>query len=89
MSNVASVGENNRPKSSQPPPPPPVMPGAILCTIAQARTLIPRSRQFFYDAIAAGLIEAVKCDGRTMIKVQSLHDYVGTLSSPNIKRKGT
>jgi uncharacterized membrane protein len=68
-------------------PPPPVMPGAILCTIQQARTLIPRSRQFFYDAIAAGLIAAVKSDGRTMIVVQSLHDYVASLPPARIKKK--
>jgi hypothetical protein len=66
---------------------PPVMPGAILCTIPQARTLIPRSRQFFYDAIAAGDIRAVKSDGRTMIVVQSLHDYAAALPPAKIKRK--
>jgi hypothetical protein len=86
MTSIAGIGHNKPPKEPVKPPPP-VMPGAILCTIPQARTLIPRSRQFFYDAIAAGLIDAVKSDGRTMIVVQSLHDYAASLPQAKIKRK--
>lgn len=65
--------------------PPPIMPGAILCTIAQGAAMIMRGQTFIYDGIARGLFRAVKSDGRTLLVIASLHDYVASLPAARIK----
>jgi hypothetical protein len=57
----------------------------ILCTIPQAATMICRGTRFIYEAIATGKIRAVKSDKRTLIVVESLHEYVAGLPAPQIK----
>jgi hypothetical protein len=44
-----------------------------------ATVLIGRSERFIIDAIARGLIKAVKSDRRTLLVVQSLKDYAASL----------
>jgi hypothetical protein len=51
----------------------------ILVSIPQASAMIGRGTQAIYDLIGAGKIKAVKSDGRTLIVVQSLHEYVAKL----------
>jgi hypothetical protein len=43
-------------------------------------------RTKLYQLIARGLIRAVKVDGKTLIEVQSLRDYLGSLPSVPIKQ---
>jgi hypothetical protein len=81
---VAGIGHNNPPEPMKRVPP--IMPGAILCTIPQACAAIARGRQFIYDAMSAGMIRGVKSDGRTLIVVQSLHDYAASLPPAKLKR---
>jgi hypothetical protein len=52
---------------------------AILCSIPQASAMIGRGTQAIYDLIGGGKIRAVKSDGRTLIVVQSLHEYAASL----------
>jgi integrase len=70
----------------------------LLCSVAEASVMTGRSKRFIADGIARGLFQAKKSDGRTLLVVQSLKDYVaglpeakGTLnrhsrSAPQIKR---
>jgi len=60
-------------------------PPPILCSIPQAAAVIGRGQRFIYEAIATGQIVALKSDKRTLILVQSLHDYVKTLRPAKIK----
>jgi hypothetical protein len=53
----------------------------ILCRIPQAAAMIGRGERFIYEAIATGLIEAVKSDKRTLVVVDSLRSYVRKLQS--------
>jgi len=64
---------------------PPIFQGAILCSIQQASAMIGRGTQAIYDLIGAGKIRAVKSDGRTLVVVQSLHEYAATLPPAQIK----
>jgi hypothetical protein len=57
----------------------------ILVTIPNAAHIIGRGVTFIYEAIADGEIAAVKSDKRTLVKVQSLHDYVAALPPAKIK----
>jgi hypothetical protein len=57
-------------------PPPP-----ILCSIKHASAMIGRGTQAIYDLIGAGKIRAVKSDGRTLVVVESLHEYVAILEA--------
>jgi hypothetical protein len=41
--------------------------------------MIGRGTQAIYDLIGGGKIRAVKSDGRTLIVVQSLHEYAASL----------
>jgi hypothetical protein len=84
MSDIATIGHNN------PPEPidrhvPPVMPGAILCTIPQAGALVARGQTWVYHAIATGQIRAVKSDGRTLVIIESLHEYAAGLPPARVK----
>jgi hypothetical protein len=47
----------------------------ILCSILQASAMIGRGVSTIYELIGAGKIKAKKSDGRTLVVVQSLHDY--------------
>jgi hypothetical protein len=63
----------------------------ILCSILQASAMIGRGPQVIYNLIGGGKIRAVKSDGRTLIVVQSLHEYAASLPpakiAPPRKRK--
>jgi hypothetical protein len=56
----------------------------ILCSIPQACVLIGRGTQAIYDLIGRGKIRAVKSDGRTLIDVESLREYVRTLPDAKV-----
>jgi hypothetical protein len=75
------IGHNNPPIEQ----PPPIVPGALLCTIPQGAAYIGRGTRFIYEAIATGVIRAVKSDKRTLIVVESLREYVATLPPAKIK----
>jgi hypothetical protein len=51
----------------------------ILCTIKKAAMAIGRGERFVYEAIALGLIDAVKSNKRTLVVVASLQRYAETL----------
>jgi hypothetical protein len=51
----------------------------ILCSIPQASTMIGRGVTKIYELIGGGQIRAVKSDGRTLVVVASLHEYVDKL----------
>lgn len=57
----------------------------ILCTIPQAAATIARGTRFIYEAIATGKIDAVKSDKRTLVVVESLHEYARKLRPAKIK----
>jgi hypothetical protein len=83
---VVGIGRNNPPEPIEPQQsPPPIMPGALLCSLPQAATMISRGTRFVYEAIATGKIRAVKSDKRTLVVVASLHEYVAGLPSAKIK----
>jgi len=51
----------------------------LLCSVAEASVITGRSKRFIADGIARGLFQAKKSDGRTLLVVQSLKDYVAAL----------
>jgi hypothetical protein len=51
----------------------------LLCSVAEATVITGRSKRFIADGIARGLFAAKKSDGRTLLVVQSLKDYVAAL----------
>jgi hypothetical protein len=51
----------------------------LLCSIQAGTAIIGRSERFIIDAIARGMIRAVKSDRRTLLVVQSLRDYAASL----------
>jgi hypothetical protein len=57
----------------------------ILVTIPHAAALIARGISFIYVAIGEGKIKAVKSDRRTLIVVDSLHEYVAQLPPAKIR----
>jgi hypothetical protein len=57
----------------------------ILCSIPQASAMIGRGTQAIYDLIGGGKIRAVKSDGRTLIVVQSLHEYAASLPPAKVR----
>jgi hypothetical protein len=56
----------------------------ILVSIPQDCQMIGRGVATMYALIGAGKVKAVKSDGRTLIVVKSLHDYVATLDDAKI-----
>jgi hypothetical protein len=56
----------------------------ILCSVKQASAALARGTQAIYDLMGAGKIKAVKSDGRTLIMVESLHEYARSLQSAKI-----
>jgi hypothetical protein len=63
----------------------------ILCPIPVAAGMIGRTERVIYSLIGAGKIKAVKSDGRTLVVVESLHDYAASLPpaqiAPEAKRQ--
>jgi len=57
----------------------------LLCSVAAATAIIGRGQSFIYDAIARGKLRAVKSDGRTLLVVQSLKNYVASLPPAKLK----
>ncbi len=55
----------------------PVQP--IFCSVEAATAIIARSERFVIDAIARGVIRAVKSDRRTLVVVESLYEYARSL----------
>ena len=53
----------------------------LLVPIKQACTIIGRGQSALYELIGAGKIRAVKSDGRTLVVVESLHEYVAVLEA--------
>jgi hypothetical protein len=51
----------------------------LLVPVKQACTIIGRGQSALYELIGAGKIQAVKSDGRTLVLLQSLRDYVDDL----------
>jgi hypothetical protein len=64
---------------NQTPPPP------ILVPVKHAAVMIGRGVQAIYDLIGAKKIKAVKSDGRTLVVVESLHEYVDRLKPPKVR----
>jgi excisionase family DNA binding protein len=60
----------------------PMMP--LLVSIKQACSIIGRGQSAIYELIGAGKIRAVKSDGRTLIVVESLHQYAASLPPAKI-----
>jgi hypothetical protein len=56
----------------------------LLVPVKQACTIIGRGQSALYELIGAGKITAVKSDGRTLVVVKSLHEYVATLQAAKI-----
>jgi hypothetical protein len=46
--------------------------------------MVGRGTSTIYELIGAGKIRAVKSDGRTLVVVQSLHEYVSSLEPAKI-----
>jgi hypothetical protein len=57
----------------------------ILVSIPQASAMIGRGVGAIYGLIGDGKIRAVKSNGRTLIFVDSLHEYVDKLPKANVK----
>jgi hypothetical protein len=57
----------------------------LLCSIAAATAIIGRGQSFIYDAVARGILKAVKSDGRTLLVVESLKSYVASLPPAKLK----
>jgi hypothetical protein len=56
----------------------------LLCSIDAGKTIIGRGTQAIYDLIGAGEIRAVKSDGRTLLVVESLYEYVDSLQAAKV-----
>src|SRR5258707_3940843 len=65
----------------------PILPGQILCNVLQAAGTVSRCERWVYDALADGRLRGVKSDGRTLIVVQSIHDYVASLPPVHLKAR--
>ncbi len=57
----------------------------LLCSIEAAMAMTGRGQTFIIDAIATGRLRGVKSDRRTLVVVQSIHDYVNSLPPAKIK----
>jgi Helix-turn-helix domain len=56
----------------------------IAVAVPQAAQMIGRCVATIYELIGSGQIKAVKSDGRTLIIVQSLHQYINSLPEAKI-----
>src|SRR5215813_2657551 len=59
-------------------------PTPILVPVRHAAVMLGRGVQAIYDLIGGGKIRAVKSDGRTLIVVESLHEYAASLPPAKI-----
>jgi hypothetical protein len=57
----------------------------ILCSIPQASAILGRGVGAIYGLIGDGKIRAVKSNGRTLIFVDSLHEYAHDLPKADVK----
>jgi hypothetical protein len=57
----------------------------ILCSIPQASAMIGRGVGAIYGLIGDGKIRAVKSAGRTLVVVESLHEYAKGLEAAQIR----
>jgi len=57
----------------------------ILVSIPHACQMLGRGTQAMYDLIGAGLVSAVKSDGRTLIVVGSLREYAASLPPAKVR----
>ena len=57
----------------------------ILCSIPQASAILGRGVGAIYGLIGDGEIRAVKSNGRTLIFVDSLHEYANRLKKAVVK----
>ena len=53
----------------------------LLVSVQQGRQILGRGVSAIYELIGDGKIRAVKSDGRTLIVVESLHEYVAVLEA--------
>lgn len=56
----------------------------LLVPVKQACAIIGRGQSALYELIGAGKIRAVKSDRRTLVVVESLHEYVASLPPAKI-----
>jgi hypothetical protein len=56
----------------------------ILVSIPHAAAMIGRGVNAIYDLIGGGKIRAVKSDGRTLVVVESLHQYADGLPEAKV-----
>jgi hypothetical protein len=56
----------------------------ILVSIPQASAMIGRGVTKIYEMIGSGLIKAVKSDNRTLVVVDSLHEYADKLPAAKV-----
>jgi hypothetical protein len=56
----------------------------LLVPVKQACTIIGRGQSALYELIGGGKIRAVKSDGRTLIVMESLREYVADLPPAKI-----
>jgi hypothetical protein len=59
----------------------------LLRSVAEATVITGRSKRFIADGIARGLFAAKKSDGRTLLVVQSLKDYVAALPAASTRNR--
>jgi hypothetical protein len=59
-------------------------PAPILVPVKHAATMLGRGIQAIYDLGGAGKLKLVKSDGRTLVVVSSIHEYVAGLQSAKI-----
>jgi hypothetical protein len=57
----------------------------LLVPVKQACTMIGRCQSALYGLIGGGKIRAVKSDGRTLIVVESIREYVASLPPAKIR----
>jgi hypothetical protein len=65
----------------------PILPGQILCNVSQAAGTISRCTRWVYDALSDGRLRGVKSDGRTLVIVESLHEYIASLPPVQLKNR--
>src|SRR5262245_10436727 len=57
----------------------------LLVPVKQACAIIGRGQSALYELIGSGKIRAVKSDGRTLIVVESLHEYAASLPPAKVR----
>jgi excisionase family DNA binding protein len=57
----------------------------ILVSVPQASQMLGRGVSTIYELIGSGKIRAVKSDARTLIVVESLHEYAASLPPAKVR----